>query len=171
MPFGALLGPVDPQLVRSAQTPEAVFPGTVVAVTPPEGATYQRGDTVVLAILIPAPAGWGDIVVPTGLARIGDRSPRQTLATVLVMYGPIRAGQVVLPLEPVANPGEVQPVPASGPSTEIVVSRDPTDVALGGSILFIGAGRDAGMKFGYFVEIRHKAGPGRGSTVPTPSTM
>jgi hypothetical protein len=158
--FGRLLGPVDPQLVHSAETPEVVFPGTVVAVQPPEGGTYQRGDTVLLALVVPGPAGWGSIVIPTGLAQVGDRTPRQTLATVIAMFGPIRGGgQVVLPIEPLANPGEVQPVPSAGPSGELITSREPRDVSQTGEVFFINIGRTAGMRIGDFVEIRRHAGP------------
>ena len=159
MPYGRLLGPVNPPLVRSAQTPEVSFPGTVVAVTPPQGANYRRGDTVLLAVVIPAPRGWGEIVVPTGLARIADQNPRQTLATVIEMYGPIRAGQVVLPLEPTGNPGMVQPVTISGPTGEIIASREPRDVAQAGGVFFANMGRAAGVRVGDFVEVRRHPGP------------
>lgn len=159
MPFGRFLGPVSPQLVSSAQTPEIAFPGAVVAVQPPAGATYKRGDTVMLATLMPAPMGWGTIVVPTGLARIGDQNPRQTLATVLEMYGPIRAGQVVLPLEPLANPGEVQPVAITGPTGELITSREPRDVAQVGEVFFANMGRAAGIRLGDFIEVRRHPGP------------
>jgi hypothetical protein len=158
--FGRLIGPVDPPLVRSAQTPAVVFPGTIVAVQPPEGATYQRGDTVLIALVVPAPTGWGSIIIPTGLARIGDRSPRQTLATVIAMYGPVRGGaQVVLPLEPLSNPGDVQPVTVAGPSGELITSREPREVSQTGEVFFINIGRSAGMRIGDFVEIRRRAGP------------
>jgi len=159
LPLGRLLGPVDPQLVSSAQTPEVVFTGAIVAVVPPAGAAYKRGDTVLFVTVMQGPRGWGDIVVPTGLARIGEQNPRQTLATVLEMYGPIRAGQGVLPLDPVADPGAVQPVPAAGPTSEIIASREPRDVAQPGMVMFASMGRAAGIRVGDFVQIRRHAGP------------
>jgi hypothetical protein len=159
LPFGKLLGPVTPPLVHSAQTPEVVFPGATVAVAPPEGAAYKRGDTVVLVTVVPGPRGWGDIIVPTGLARIGDQTPRQTLATVLEMYGPIRAGQRVLPLDPATDPGAVEPVTVSGPTAEIIVSREPRDVAQPGMVMFASMGRAAGIRVGDFVQVRRHPGP------------
>ena len=159
LPFGKLLGPVNPSLVHSAQTPEVIFPGAIVAVVPAEGAAYQRGDTVLLVSVVQGPRGWGDIVVPTGLARIGDQNPRQTLATVLEMYGPIRAGQGVLPLDPVGDPGMVEPVRVSGPTSEIIVSREPRDVAQPGMVMFASMGRAAGIRVGDFVQIRRHPGP------------
>ena len=94
-----------------------------------------------------------------GPPRVGDQNPRQTLATVLVMYGAVRAGQVVLPLEPVANPGAVDPVAVTGPTAEIIVSREPRDVAQAGMVLFASMGRAAGVHIGDFVEIRRHPGP------------
>ena len=106
--------------------------------------------------MVPGPRGWGDIIIPAGLARIGDHSPRQTLATVIAMYGPIRDGQVVMPLEPVANPGKVQPVAISGPSGEMIVSQEPRELQQVGGMLFINVGRGGGMRVGDFVQFRRR---------------
>ena len=159
MPFGEVLGPVDPPVVRATQSAEAALPGMVIAVRPPEGAAYQRGDTVVLALVMPGPSGWGEIVEPTGLARIGEHTPRQTLATVVAMYGPIRYGQVVYPLEPVANPGKVLPVAVSGPTGEVIGGEEPRELQQVGGRIFISIGRSAGIRIGDFVEIRRRGAP------------
>lgn len=156
LPFGRVLGPVDPPVVRATQSAEAAVPGMLIAVRPPEGAAYRRGDTVLLALVTPGPKGWGDIVQPTGLARIGEHSPRQTMATVIAMYGPIRYGQAVLPIEPLANPGRVQPVPIAGPAGEVIGSREPRELQQVGGLLFINIGRSAGIRVGDFVQIRRR---------------
>lgn len=156
MPFGQLLGPVDPPVVRATQSAEAAMPGMVVAVRPPEGASYQRGDTVMLALVVPGPKGWGDIVLPTGLARIGEQTPRQTLATVIAMFGPIRYGQAVLPVEPLVNPGKVQPVPVAGPTGEVLGSEEPRELQQVGGRMFISIGRSSGLRVGDFVQIRRR---------------
>jgi hypothetical protein len=159
MPFGRVLGPVAPPVMHNTESSETALPGAVIAVLPPQGAAYQRGDTVMLARVVPGPQGWGDIVVPTGLARIGDHTPRQTLATIIAMYGQVIMGQVVLPLEPLANPGMVQPVPISGPTGAIIISREPRELEQVGSVLFTNIGRGAGLRIGDFVEVRRRAGP------------
>ena len=156
MPFGRVLGPVQPAVVHSAQSPETALLGAEIAVQPPEGASYQRGDTVVLALRVPGPRGWGDIILPTGLARIGDRSPRQTVATVIAMFGAIRDGQVTLPLEPAMNPGNLQPVAISGPSGEVIVGQEVRELQQPAGRLFINMGRGAGMRIGDFVQLRRR---------------
>ncbi|MGH7592488.1 MAG: hypothetical protein ACRELE_01345 [Gemmatimonadales bacterium] len=156
MPFGELLGPVDPPVVRATQSAEAALAGTVIAVRPPAGAAYQRGDTVLLAIVTPGPKGWGEIVEPTGLARIGDHTPRQTLATVIALFGPVRYGQSVLPIEPVTNPGRVQPTAVTGPSGEVIGSGAPRELQQVGGQVFISIGRSAGVRVGDFVAVRRR---------------
>jgi hypothetical protein len=159
MPFGQLLGPVDPPVVRATQSAEAALPGMVIAIQAPEGASYRRGDTVTLALVAPGPKGWGDIVLPTGLALVGEHTPRQTLARVIAMFGPIRFGQVVLPVEPHVNPGKVQPVPIAGPTGEVIGSEEPRELQQVGGRMFISIGRSSGIRVGDFVQIRRHSSP------------
>jgi hypothetical protein len=156
MPFGRVLGPVTQPMVAATQSAETILPGAQIAVQPPEGATYQRGDTVVLALRLPGPRGWGDIILPTGLARIGDRSPRQTQATVIAMYGAILGGQVVLPLEPVASVGNVKPQAIVGPTGEIVIGDQPHELQQPGVRMFVTMGRSAGIRIGDFIQVRRR---------------
>jgi len=159
MPFGELLGPVDPPVVRATQSAEAALPGMVIAVRPPEGAAYQRGDTIMTALVTPGPKGFGDIIVPTGLARITDHTPRQTLAVLIVMFGPVRYGQVVLPVEPASNPGKVQPVAIAGPSGEMIGSEEARELLQVGGRVFVDIGRSAGLRVGDFVEFHRRGAP------------
>jgi hypothetical protein len=159
MPFGQVLGPVAAPVMHNTESSETALPGAVIAVLPPPGAAYQRGDTVMLARLVPAPLGWGSIVVPTALARIGDHTPRQTMATIIAMYGQVIMGQVVLPLEPFTNPGAVQPVPVDGPTGTIIIGSETRELEQVGGILFINVGSGAGMRLGDFIQVRRHAGP------------
>jgi hypothetical protein len=159
MPYGDVLGPVDPPVVRATQSAEAALPGMTIAMRPPAGGAYRPGDTVMMALVTPGPKGFGDIVIPTGLARITQPTPRQTLAIVLVMYGPIRFGQVVLPIEPVTNPGKVQPVAIAGPSGEMIGSEEPRELQQVGGRVFVDIGRSGGLRVGDFVEFHRRGAP------------
>jgi hypothetical protein len=156
LPFGKVLGPVTPAQVRSTSTGALAMTGMVIGIRAPEGATYQAGDTVILATVKQGPKGWGDIVVPTGLARVDKIGERQSLATVIATYGAIRDGQVTLPLEPVKDPGKVQPVAATGPSGTIISSQAPRELQQPSGILFIDLGRETGVRPGDFLEIRRR---------------
>ena len=163
LPYGRVLGPVAPPAVAARQSPELVMVGSTIGVRPPAGAAYQRGDTVVLAVTSPGPKGWGDMVLPTGLARIGTSNPRQTEAVVIALYGPVREGQVTLPLSPTPRIGEVQPVKADGPTGSFLFGREPGELRQQGSELFIDMGRTAGVRLGDFIEFRRRSGPRPGS--------
>ncbi len=156
LPFGQVLGTVDPEQVHATQSREVVLAGSMIAVVPPNGAAYQAGDTIVLARRIPGPDGWGDIVVPTGLARVGDHTPRQTLARVISMYGAIRAGDVALPLESAPVASGAAPADVSGPRGTVIVSEQPHELAQVGTVMFIDMGRAAGMRVGDFVQLRRR---------------
>jgi hypothetical protein len=159
MPFGQVLGPVIPPAVRSTQHAEAVLPGSLIAVVPPAGGAYHRGDTVVIALVIPGPKEWGDIIMPTGLARIGDQTPRQTLATVISMFGPIRGGQVALPMTPASDPGRVTPTAVTGPTGEVITGSEPRELRQVGNQIFINVGRVAGIRIGDVIQVRRRASP------------
>lgn len=156
LPFGQVLGAVDPEQVHAAQSREVVLAGSLIAVVPPNGATYQAGDTVVLARRVPGPQGWGDIVIPTGLAQVGDHTPRQTMARVLTMYGSIRAGDVTLPLEPVASSAGETPADVAGPRGTIIAGQQSHELVQAGTDMFIDMGRAAGIRIGDFVQVRRR---------------
>ncbi len=155
-PFGRVLGPVSPAQVRSTSTAGIAMTGTVIGIRPPEGAAYSVGDTVVLAVVSQGPKGWGQIVVPSGLAKVTSVGERQTLATVIATYGAVRDGQVTLALEPVNDPGRVQPVKATGPAGSIIVGQAPRELQQPNGILFTDLGRESGVRPGDFVEIRRR---------------
>jgi hypothetical protein len=167
MPFGSLLGPVVPPQVHGTEIGELAFAGTVVGIRPPAGVTYQKGDTVLLAAVVPGPKGWGDIVIPTGLARIGDSSPRQTLATVLTNYGSIHSGDATMPIAPFHNPGRTTPTPIAGPSGEIIAGSEVRELEQMGGNLFITLGKGSGVRIGDFIEVRRRPGtrPGMSDTI------
>lgn len=157
MSFGSVLGPVRPPQVSSNRSGAMMTRGEIVAVRPPAGTTYASGDTIVLAVRRTGPKGWGDIVVPTGLARVGASDGRQTLATLLAVYGPIRRGQEAYRLEPFADRGEVMPVAVGGGLRgRILAHRDRRELAQSGSVFFVDIGRAEGMGLGDFVEIRRQ---------------
>lgn len=171
MPYGQLLGPVSPATVPARESAELANLGATIGVRAPAGASYQKGDTVVLAERMPALKGWGEIVVPTGLARIGDSNPRQTEAVVIAVYGPIRGGQVTLPFTPVPKSGSAQPVPADGPTGNYLMGRTGGELHQPGSELFVDLGQQAGIRVGDFIAFRRRPGPRINAADMIPETL
>src|SRR6476660_8984813 len=93
LPFGKVLGPVVPQQIRASSANASALPYALVAIEAPRGATYQIGDTLRVAQIGPELGSHGDVVIPTGLARVTDTVQGRYVASVVATYGPIRLGQ------------------------------------------------------------------------------
>jgi hypothetical protein len=149
LPWGKVEGAVDrPTLDR---VPESSFAGMFdnVSITPPSDGTYQVGDSLLLAGLLRSVVGWGDIVYPTGIARVDDVGPDGVVAQVVAQYNRITDGQVALPLEAFPDPGDVMPVPVeNGMMGSIITPRQLNPVPSMQQIIFIDLGRNAGVQPG-----------------------
>src|SRR4029077_17902123 len=111
LPFGRLDGPVTPSDIPTNEPRSVTTLFTKVAVDPPTGATYQVGDSLLLANASRTLEGYGHIVEPRGLARVIQVSDGTPIAEVGAVYGEILPGQAVMPAKKYTDPGLVQPVP------------------------------------------------------------
>jgi hypothetical protein len=121
----------------------------------PEGAMYQVGDSLLVAeVGRPVSGGWGNIVAPMGIVRVTNVNGPDAVATVIQQYGPIRAGQGTLPLEPYPRlaPGRPQPV-TGGIEGLVVARRDLNPVPNQYEVLFIDLGRNVGISAGDLFEL------------------
>jgi hypothetical protein len=71
LPYGKVLGPVTPPQIKAIARNASALPYTVVAVQAPRGAAYRVGDTLLVTRRGPEVRSYGEMVVPTGLARVG----------------------------------------------------------------------------------------------------
>ncbi len=149
LPWASVEGAVDrPTLAR---VPESSFAGMfeTILIVPPTGATYQVGDSLLLAGLLRTVVGWGDIVYPTGIAEVEGVGPTGVVGEVVAQYNRITDGQVALPLEAFPDPGNVMPVPVeNGMMGSIIEPRQLNPVPGMQQILFIDLGRNAGVQVG-----------------------
>ncbi|HRP08779.1 MAG TPA: hypothetical protein PLL69_09870, partial [Gemmatimonadales bacterium] len=128
--FGEALGTTEPMAAGRMGATAITAVGSGFAVRPPEGGTYQAGDTLIVAIMADGPRGWGKRVIPTGVLLVTGREGDRVLTEVAAIFGPIRPGQVVYQLEHFANPGRATPVPADGPTGELIGNRRGSDMVL-----------------------------------------
>jgi hypothetical protein len=160
LPFGALLGPVTPEQIETSRARAAVQILTKVAVTPPAGAHYAIGDTLLIVDRREGPVGYGEIVAPSGLIRITGENGGQTVGDVVAVFATIREGQSVLPSERFADPGAVKYQAVSGGlEGHILVSRDVHELRHPQQVLFIDIGKSAGVTAGDLFEARRTPGP------------
>ncbi|MGE0555625.1 MAG: LysM peptidoglycan-binding domain-containing protein [Gemmatimonadales bacterium] len=160
LPFGRILGQVTPQQIRNLSERASAALFSVIAVMPPEGAQYQVGDSLLLVQTVNGPMGYGDIVRPTGMARVTGHNGDQAIAEVIAVYGAIRNGQQALPAEHFADAGtsRAQPV-EGGVSGSVLTQRDVRELKQPQNVLFIDLGRRDGVARGDIFEIRRDAGP------------
>jgi hypothetical protein len=166
LPWGRVLGNTAvPAIPRLTERTSAIR-FDQVAIQPPRNASYHVGDSLLIARIDRDIAGWGDVVVPTGVARVTEIQRRQVLADVIMQFSKIHDGHLALPLEPFRDPGETRPTPVEqGLEGHVVAERDLHTIVIPQQIVFINRGSGDGVTPGDVFEIyRPAAGvPGSGS--------
>lgn len=157
MSFGLALGGSNPRASRTQGSPAVTALESIFEVEAPEGATYQPGDTLIVANVTAGPKDWGDRVIPTGMLVVKESHGRHTLTRVVAIYGPLRGGQAVYRMEPIVNPGQVKPVAAAGPVGGVIAARELRELLMPAGHLFSDLGQRDGVKLGDFVEVRRDA--------------
>jgi hypothetical protein len=156
--FGRLIGPVTPSQIPAAGRGSFTL-YTRVALEAPGGASYQVGDSLLIADMSQTIEDWGRVVQPTGLARVVEISQNHPIAEVVAVYGEILRGQALLPAEKFAEPGSVRPVAAAdGIEAEVVGWPGRRELKGAGIVLFIDKGRNAGVAPGDLFELRRRPG-------------
>ncbi len=154
--FGRLIGPVTPSQIPAAGR-GSITMYTRVVLEAPEGASYQVGDSLVIADVAQRIDDWGRVVRPTGLARVVELSQGHPVAELVAVYGEVLRGQALLPAEKFADPGVVRPVAvADGIEAEVVGWPGRRELKGAGIVLFIDKGRNAGVAPGDVFELRRR---------------
>jgi LysM repeat protein len=157
LPFGRVLGPVTPQQIKAVNSRANALPYSTIAIEAPSGATYEIGDTVLLAQLGREIEPYGDIVVPTGLARIIETVDDRYLASIVATYGAVRNGQRVLPVESFNAGAGRRAVPVSdGIRGSLIGGLGRQELKEPQMIVFINKGREDGVAAGDLFEVRRK---------------
>lgn len=158
LPFGEILGPVTPQQIRASSVNASALPYSTVAIQAPRGASYQIGDTLLVASLGTELGSHGNVVIPTGLAQIVDTVQGRYVATIVATYGPIRLGQRVLPAEKFTPSGDRHAVAVSqGVRATFLGGAGRQDLKTPQMVVFLDKGREDGVAAGDMFEIRRRA--------------
>jgi hypothetical protein len=121
---------------------------------PISGATR---DTLLIARLGPELPHYGDIVVPTGLARVSDTAGGRYVATVVALYGAIQRGQRVLPAERFVPAGAGKAVPLSdGVRATMLGGASRQELKTPQMVVFLDKGSQDGVARGDLFEIRRQ---------------
>jgi len=154
LPYGDVLGATAPPAIATITQSSSAQIYTEIAVRPPGGASYHVNDSLLVLRLDRPLGGWGDVVVPTGIARVTAVQDRQILAQVVAQFGRVRDGQFTIPLEPFNDPGFVRPaLVENGLTGRVVEARDLHPLAGPQHIFFIDKGRSDGVVPGDIFEV------------------
>jgi len=157
LPFGKVHGTVMPPQIPATPSNNNALPYTTVSVSAPRGATYQVGDSLLSVVIGREVRGYGQVVQPTGILQVVDTADGQYVASVVAVYGAIRGGQSVLPLEQFGEPGNARAVPVSdGVRAILLGGSGRQDLKAPQMVVFLDKGRQAGVAPGDLFEIRRR---------------
>jgi hypothetical protein len=159
LPFGKMLGPVTPPQIRAMARNTNAMPYAIVAVSAPKGATYQVGDSLLVVQIGREVDHYGDVIIPSGMIQVTDTAEGRYLASVIAVYGPIRGGQSVLPLEKFGEPSGAKATPVSdGLRATLLGGSGRQDLKAPQMVVFLDKGRKDGVAPGDLFEIRRQPG-------------
>jgi hypothetical protein len=157
LPFGRVLGPVTPPQIRALARNTNAMPYATIAVAAPRGATYQVGDTLLVVQVGREIHEYGEVVIPSGMVQVTDTADGRYLASVIAVYGPMRGGQSVLPLDPFGEPGTGKAVPVSdGIRATLLGGSGRQDLKVPQMVVFLDKGRKDGVRPGDLFEVRRQ---------------
>jgi LysM repeat protein len=155
LPYGEVIGLVTPPQIDAEPTHSNALPYAKIAVDAPKGAAYQAGDTLLVLQIGPEMKGYGDVIVPTGLARVTGTADGRYLAEVVALYGTIRRGQQTLPAEAFVPGAGVKATPVSdGVHATLLGGPRRQDLKTPQMVLFLDKGKQDGVARGDIFEIR-----------------
>jgi LysM repeat protein len=157
LPYGRVLGPVTPQQIKAVNSRANALPFTTIAIEAPRGATYEIGDSLLILQLGREIEPYGDVVAPTGLARMIETVDEHYLANIVATYGPVRNGQRVLPVESFTAGAGQRAVPVSdGVRGSLIGGMGRQELKEPQMVVFINKGREDGVAPGDLFEVRRR---------------
>jgi hypothetical protein len=157
LPYGQVLGPVTPSQIKATSSRANALPYSTIALAPPRGATYEVGDTLLILRIGQEIEPYGRAIVPTGLVQVTEAIEGHYLGSVVAVYGPIRKGQQVLPVESFTQGSGVRAVPvADGVRGALLGGLGRQELKEPQMVVFIDKGREHGVAPGDLFEIRRR---------------
>jgi len=153
-PWGRVIGTTKKPAIPRLTERSTAYQFEQVVLEPPPKVAYHAGDSVLIVRVDRPEADWGEVVVPVGVARVTEVARKQLLAEVLLQFGRIHDGQLVLPLEPFKDPGELRPtLVEQGLRAHVIDQRDPHPLTILQEVIFLDRGRADGVVLGDVFQI------------------
>jgi hypothetical protein len=160
LPWGRVLGATAVSAIPRLSDRTSATTFQEISIRPPRNASYHVGDSLLVARIdrIMDFGRWGDVVVPTAVARVTSIQDEQVLAVVVAQFDRVHENQLAMPLEPFRDPGQVRPTPVEkGLTGKLLDARDPHAIAGAQQYFFIDKGRRDGVTLGDVFEVYRPA--------------
>ncbi len=168
LPYGKIVGRTTPPDIKSLTNRDAAKLYTELAVRPPSGTTYEVGDSLLLVWPSRKVGDFGQLLIPTGVARVLRTESENTIVSVVQIYEPIYPGQQTLPLDKFSTGGTRRAVPVSeGVMASVVDWPGYQELKLPQKNLMLDKGRAAGVALGDLFELRRTPGERGDGTIAT----
>lgn len=153
--LGRVRGNVVPSELPAAIRGPAITLHARVGIQPPSDAAYQPGDSLLLVRELEGVPGYGDLILPTGIAVVREVNDPETVAEVVEVYQAIQAGDRSMPLEPFRAGPQARAVPvADGVRATVLADRDGHPFFATQSVLFLDRGSQDNVAPGDLFEVR-----------------
>jgi LysM repeat protein len=159
LPFGRIVGRTSSPMIASLSNFGVAKLYTDLAVSPPKGASYEIGDTLMMLEKGPQVSNFGFMVLPTGIGvvtRIDDGRP---ILNVTQIFWSIYPGQWLLPLEKFPGSSRARAVPITDGITAKILGWPRVEyLKQPQGNLYIDKGKQDGVALGDIWEVRRPSG-------------
>ena len=173
LPFGRIVGRTASPMIRSITNFGVAKLFTELAISPPKGASYEIGDTLLTVEKGPEVNGFGFMVLPTGIGVVKRIDEGRPIMTITQIFWGIYPGQWVLPLEKFPGNTNARAVPITdGISARVIGWPRFEYLKLPQNYLFIDKGKLDGVALGDIWQVqRPSGGVANNGTVLTTETL
>jgi LysM repeat protein len=165
LPFGRVIGRVAPPQIASISNAAVAKLYTELAISPPDGASYEIGDSVMTLVKGDKVDGHGFMVIPTGIGVVRRLDAGRPIIEMRQIFWGVHPGQWVLPMEKFSPPGRARAVPvADGIEAQVLAfqrregMRLKQPIRVPQSYFYLDKGTTDGVALGDIFELRRRSG-------------
>jgi len=159
LPFGRIVGRTASPMIASISNFGVAKLFTELAISPPKGASYEIGDTLLTLEKGPPVNGFGFMVLPTGVGVVRRIDEGRPIMSITQIFWGIYPGQWLLPLEKFPGASKARAVPITdGISARVIGWPRVEYLKLPQGYLFIDKGKLDGVALGDMWEVQRASG-------------
>ncbi|HEX5819960.1 MAG TPA: LysM peptidoglycan-binding domain-containing protein [Gemmatimonadales bacterium] len=159
LPFGRVVARTSPMQITAAQNTGPSMLSAELEVSPPKGARYEIGDSLLIVERNGRIGDYGEVITPTGIMVVVRYDDSRPLARAVKFFDATEPGQWVLPLEtfPAQNKNRAAPI-TDGVAARVLGWQGTSDLQQPQRYVFLDKGKADGVGLGDLFEVRGPSG-------------